>query len=274
MVRTHTRILVVITALVGSGAVLADDAPAATARGLAGEILFTPSSSRSGVSGQDFALSVTRSEVDLAGPLGTGAFEWGAGRLALPLSRQTVQLDSRRILSSQALAIEWQHAINAGNMVALSASRGDSLYNDPELPASSGSAASVRWSTLVGGASRVTGRFYLGDEETRDRGSVSSARRYLGLELEGRYSLWRDHTPFASLAWQRSDYENLDVTAITGASTPRRENSSRIATGWNWQVGPNWDVRAEARYRLRDDAADPSDTDRTQLYFSSRYGFR
>ena len=87
------------------------------------------------------------------------------------------------------------------------------------------------------------------------------------------YGLWRDHAPFASLLWQRSNVEAPDNAGLVGVSL-RRENFSRFAAGWNWQVNPSWDVRAEANYRLADDSAEAGEFDRTQLYFSTRYGFR
>jgi xanthine dehydrogenase iron-sulfur cluster and FAD-binding subunit A len=61
--------------------------------------------------------------------------------------------------------------------------------------------------------------------------------------------------------------------ALTG-SLLKRENFSSFAAGWNWQVNPSWDMRAEANYRLADDSAEASELDRTQFYFSTRYGFR
>ena len=217
-------------------------------------------------------------EVDLARFFGGGVLEWGNNRFALPLKTETWHIDSRRSLLVNALAIEWQHSMNAANSLTLSARR-DSLYSDPESPgpstssgqAFSGTTTTLSWNSLLGSDSRVSGRLYAGDEETK--ASSNSERRYFGMHLEGRYGLWRDHAPFASLLWQRSNTEILDNTGPAG-SLYRRENFSRFAAGWNWQVSPSWDVRAEANYRLADDSAEAGEFDRTQLYFSTRYGFR
>ena len=163
--------------------------------------------------------------------------------------------------------------MNASNFLTLSARHGNSLYSDTELSGSSGTAATLSWSTLFGGESRVIGRLYAGDEDAKERSSGNNDRRYYGLQVEGRYGLWRDHAPFASLKWQRC---NVEMLGDTGIASPllRRESFSHLGAGWNWQVSPSWDVRAEANYRLADDSAEAAELDRTQLYFSTRYGFR
>ena len=219
-----------------------------------------------------------RAETDPERAFAGETLTWGYNRFTAPPQPETWSLDSPRSLPLTVLAIEWQHSMNASNYLTLSARHGDSLYGDVELPgpstgsgqASSATAAALSWSTLFGGESRVIGRLYAGDQDMKER---SNDRHYYGLQVEGRYGLWRDHAPFASLNWQRNNYESQDNTGPNG-SLLRRESFSRFAAGWNWQVGPGLDVRAEANYRLADDGADATESDRTQLHFSTRYGFR
>ena len=218
--------------------------------------------------------SVNRVELDLTRFFrffSGDSLEWGNNRFAVPLRQETWRLDSQHSLLVNALAIEWQHSMNAANLLTLSARYGDSLSNDPELPNVSGKTATLSWNSLFGGESRVSGRFYMGDEEAQS--VTSSEHRYFGMHFEGRYALWRDHTPFASLLWQRNYYEALDNAGLNG-SLLRHDSFSRLAAGWNWQVTPGWDMRAEANYRLSVDSVDAVDVDRTQLYFSTHYGFR
>jgi len=216
---------------------------------------------------------INRTETDLVRSFTGEPLGWGNNRFTVPLQQETWRLDSRRSLLINALAIEWQHNMNASNYLTLSARHGDSLYSDTELPGTSGTAATLSWSTLFGGESRVIGRLYAGDEDTKERSNGNADRRYYGLQVEGRYSLWRDHAPFASLKWQRSNYE-LQSNTGTASSLLRSESFSYLGAGWNWQVSPSWDMRAEANYRLADDSTDPVEFDRTQFYFSTRYGFR
>jgi hypothetical protein len=216
---------------------------------------------------------INRSETDLLRSFTGETLGWGNNRFALPLQQETWRLDSRRSLLINALAIEWQHSLNANHFMSLSARRGDSLYADTELAGSSGTSATLSWSSLFGSESRIIGRLYVGDESAKERSNGNTDRRYYGLQVEGRYNLLRDHAPFASLTWQRSNVETLGNTATTGPLL-RSESYSLLGAGWNWQVSPSWDVRAEANYRLADDSVDAVETDRTQLYFSTRYGFR
>lgn len=212
---------------------------------------------------------INRTEIDLIRFFGSEILEWGNNRFSMPL-RQERYVEARRSLFVNVLSIEWQHSLNAANLLTLSARYGDSFSSDTENSAASGTSAVLSWNSLLGSDSRLSGRLYIGDEEAKTR--ANGERRYFGMHLEGRYSLWRDHTPFASLRWQRSQYDALDNGRAT-AGALRYENSSRLAAGWNWQVSPGWDMRAEANYRLSDESLDAADLDRTQLYFSTRYGF-
>jgi len=237
-----------------------------------------------GLAGESFSASATfnrngtwvaqRDEADLAGFFGSAFRDWGDNRFSIPLSHEQWRMDSQRSLTVNALAIQWEHGLGAGNQLALSARYGDRVASDTESRVLSGTAAVLSWSSLFQNDSRVTGRLFIGDQDARDRSVSYSARRYVGLELEGRYSLWRDHSPFAGFAWQRSDYQTADGNGATWSGALRGESSSRLAAGWAWQVLPNWDIRAEANYRLTDDAYDLLESDRTQLYFSTRFGFR
>lgn len=216
------------------------------------------------------SLPINRTEIDLIRFFGSDVLEWGNNRFSMPL-RQEQHIEARRSLFVNVLAIEWQHSVNTANFLTLSARYGDSFSSDTENLAASGTSAVLSWNSLFGSDSRLSGKLYIGDEETRLR--VNGERRYVGMQLEGRYSLWRDHTPFASLRWQRNQYDALDNAGSTAGSL-RYENSSRFAAGWNWQVSPGWDMRAEANYRLGEEGLDLTDSDRAQVYFSTHYGFR
>lgn len=213
---------------------------------------------------------IHHTEIDLIRFFGSDILEWGNNRFSVPL-RQEQHVEARRSLFVNVLSIEWQHSLNPANLLTLSARYGDSFSSDTENSAASGTSAVLSWNSLLGSDSRLSGKLYIGDEETRLR--VNGERRYVGMQLEGRYSLWRDHTPFASLRWQRNQYDVVDNVGATTGSL-RYENSSRLAAGWNWQVSPGWDMRAEANYRIGEEGVDLTDSDRTQVYFSTHYGFR
>lgn len=216
--------------------------------------------------------AIDRIEMDLVRFFGGEILEWGNNRFAMPLRQEQYVFGTQRSLLVNVLAIEWQHSMNAVNLLTLSARYGDSLSSDSEsLSGASGTTAILSWDSLFGSESSLTGKLYVGDEEAKLR--ANGDRRYFGMHVEGRYSLWHDHTPFASLRWQRTLYDALDHGGAFGPPL-RHENFSRFAAGWNWQVGPGWDLRAEANYRLSDENIDIPDLDRTQFYFSTHYGFR
>jgi hypothetical protein len=172
----------------------------------------------------------SRTEYELTRFIGGKPLEWGNNRFAVPVWQEEWRVDSRRSQLVNALAIEWQHSMSTANQVTLSARYGDSLLNDADLPRATGTAAALSWSSLLGGESRISGRLFLGDQESKDRGSVNGDRRYYGLQLEGRYTLWRDHAPFASLQWQRNNYEVVDGS-VPGGSAAAAESISPPPAG-------------------------------------------
>lgn len=254
--------------LVFAGPVQAADGEGLVPRGLVGGALSTPSVFVSDDSGVP-----RREEADLARFFGTAMQDWGIGRFSIPVTHEQWRLDAQRSLSVNTLAIQWQHSLNPGSLVSLSARYGDGIASDTERSVISGSAAVLSWSGLFKNESRLTGRVFVGDEETRDRSIGYAARRYIGLGIEGRYSLWRDHAPFAGFAWQRNDYQALDGNSSSWNGALRGGSASHLAAGWAWQIQSNWDLRAEANYRLTDDLPDALDSDRSQFFFSTRYGF-
>jgi hypothetical protein len=191
-----------------------------------------------------------------------------------PVVRFQQQQDPNRALLSSALAIEWQHQLNGSQRFSLSAQYRDQVQTRTDTLNASGNSAAFGWSQQVSQSSLLSSQLYLGDEGMKDRASGYSNRRYYGLAFEGRYSLWRDHTPFASLSWQRNEYDTLEPVANGNGAAPRSEGVSRFIAGWTWQVTPVLNLRAEAQYRLTDEVFDPSEQDRLQFYFRSRYGFR
>ena len=262
-------VLLVLPVLLGGGSVLADETDtflSVTSR----EQLLVPSFAN----GASATLPVHRRELDVAGFFGSDISDWGADRFSLPVLFEERQVDAQHSLFLNALSVQWQHSINASHVMTLSAQHGDYSYPEAALSGGNNTSAMLSLSRLFGDDARVTGRFFVGDEGNRDRNSSYLARRYYGLRVEGRYAPWPEHAPFASLSWQHSDYDVLDGSLGSGSFTTRHDSISRVAAGWNWQVQPNWGLRAEANYRFSDGAVDLNESDRTQLYFSTRYGFQ
>jgi hypothetical protein len=264
-----------IATLCGGAVGASAEGPAGSGMSSTGDAVLQPNRVVAGSAVAGPTAPAIRREFDLADTiLGEAARNWGYGHFSIPLTREDYGLEASHPAYVNALAIQWQHQPDSGNRLTVNAQRADSarLANDAVQSSVSGASASLAWRRQFQSEAQVTGRFYLGDEDSRDSALGRSARRYYGLEFEGRYPLWRDHAPFAGFRWQRSDVDAVDGYGI--GTSLRNESGSRFAAGWDWRISPNWDLRAQANYRFLDDGSDPAETDRTHFYFSSRYGFR
>ncbi len=229
----------------------------------------------------------------------SASLEYGSGRdrFSIPIrhtggySRQ----DGYREVDS--FGLEWIRQLSADRQIKLSAQQADSIHFGHLGRDTTNSVAQLAFTGDLAGPAgpRITGGVFLGSETPKDRdlGIGWSGRKYYGLSLESRFTAFQTHTPFASLQIARSDYEGGDlggsnvyypgVTAgygypgsgggsVSGAG--RRDDYSRLGAGWNWQIRPNWGLRAEAYYSLNSSSVSAYEYDRSQFFFSSRYDFR
>lgn len=198
--------------------------------------------------------------------------DWGQDRFTLPVFHQELRTDRERALKYDAFGLAWSRRLDSDNLVSLTAQYGDYVYLDQTTRDTTNSVAALAWSRELSGASklRVSSSIFLGGENAKDEAYRSLGRRYYGVTLDGRFTPYRNHTPYASLRLQRSDYLNEDpLSAIA-----RREGYSRLAAGWDWQVQPNWGLRAEANHSLNNSNVDAYGYDHTRVLFSTRFDFR
>jgi hypothetical protein len=213
-----------------------------------------------------------RTDNGLANLSGSVGYDVGPHRFGIPIVHQTYQTDdgARRF---DAYGLEWRRRFGAAHELALSARRGEHGALDGNArDSSTGNVAQLAWSSAFAGnyQPRVMGSVFLGDESAKDKGPRWFGRKYFGLSLDGSFTAFEKHTPYASLLLQRSDYDATE----TSLSAARREDYSRLAAGWNWQVRPNWGLRAEANYVLNTSGQPGYDYERSQLLFSTRFGFK
>ncbi len=207
--------------------------------------------------------------LNLQGGVGVG---WGQDRFTLPVFHQELRTDGERALKYDAFGLGWSRRLDSSNLVSLTAQYGDYAYLDQTTWDTTNSVAAFAWSSELSGASRlrVSSSIFLGDESAKDEAYRWLGRRYYGVTLDGRFTPYRNHTPYASLRLQRSDYLNEDPLSAMA----RREDYSRLAAGWDWQVQPNWGLRAEANYSLNNSNVDAYGYDHTRVLFSTRFDFR
>lgn len=202
------------------------------------------------------------------GSVGYGA---GADRFSIPIVHQTY-LNDDGVRRFDSYGLEWRRKFGAHEL-ALSARRGEyGALDGGSRDSSTGNVAQLAWSSAFAGGHqpRVMGSVFLGDETAKDKGPKWFGRKYFGLSLDGSFTAFDKHTPYASLHLQRSDYDAVEAS-LTAA---RRDDYSRLAAGWNWQVRPNWGLRAEANYTLNTSGQPGYDYERSQLLFSTRFDFK
>ena len=231
---------------------------------------------------------------------GSLAFNWGRDRFSIPIYHDRAVLAQEGNRQFDALGLEWRRRLSGDHQLSFTAQFGDSAYLG-QLGQSSrdttSAVAQLAWTSEFGGAARprIIGGVFLGNETAKERDLGWSGRKYYGFTLESRFTAFQTHTPFAAFQLARSDYDGTaadgagvgttyypGVTAGYGypgsgsslASSYRRDDYSRLAAGWNWQIRPNWGLRAEAYYSLNSSGLPIYDYDRSQIFFSTRYDFR
>ena len=207
-----------------------------------------------------------------ANVLGSVGYDIGVNRFSIPIVHQTYLTDdgARRF---DGYGLEWRRKFGVAHELALSARRGEyGTLDGGARDSSTGNVAQLAWSSAFPGGlqPRVMGSVFLGDETAKDKGPRWFGRKYYGLSLDGSFTAFDGHTPYASVHLQRSDYD----VAETASAATRREEYSRLAAGWNWQVRPNWGLRAEANYILNTSGLAGYDYERSQLLFSTRFDFK
>jgi hypothetical protein len=197
--------------------------------------------------------------------------EWGQDRISVPLFHQEYRYDRDRSATYDAMGLEWSRRFDSRQFLSLSAQYGDYAHPDQSTHDTVNTVAAVGWTGEFSGSSRprLSSSLYVGDEAAKDDVYHFLGRRYYGVTLDGRFDLFRNHTPYASLRLQRSDYNGEDPAY----SVARREDYSRLAAGWDWQVRPNWGLRAEANYSLNNSNLDFFNYDHTEFRFTTRFDF-
>jgi len=245
--------------------------------------------------GREPAPSGRRTQVAVANP----AEDWERDWFTVPKhTAGNAEFAGNTYRGSDTAGREWIQGRVEGRSVQLSAQQADSIHFGYLGRDTKSSVAQLAWTGEIAGAGgpRITGGVFLGSETPKDRDLAIgwSGRQYYGLSLESRFTAFKKHTPFASLQIARSDSEGSDgsgatvfnpgvtgsygypgSTSATASSTSRREDYSRLGAGWNWQIQPNWGLRAEAYYSLNSSSGVSAyEADRSQFFFSSRYDFR
>jgi hypothetical protein len=173
----------------------------------------------------------------------------------------------------QLLALKWQHQPVGGHSLRFSAGYGDDVYLEKMPYDSVSTMAELAWTGQGAGRFRpsLSGSLFVGDAATRDEAYRHLDRKYVGFTLGGRVTLFKTHSPYISFKRLRASYDEAALEDPLAVSA----EISRLTAGWDWQVRPNWRLRAEADYMLEDDFSLSLDRyDRSRVLFSTRFNFR
>lgn len=201
-----------------------------------------------------------------------GSFEWPRYRFSDPFMRRRGLVDRNDYLRLNTFGMEWRHRLDDNNLFNIAAQYGGYQYETANPHSAKGYAASLGWNGIyhVPVQPRIGGKLFVGSETADDTALKYFGRRYYGVSADGSVSLFKDHSPYISFKFQRSDYEDADPISFIN----RRENYSRLAAGWNWQVLPHWQVRAQADYSANRSNLSLYEYDAGRLFFSTRFDFR
>jgi len=191
---------------------------------------------------------------------------------SIPVYRHEAQVNGKGYRTLNVLGIKWEHRLSAENRFAVSAGYGDSIYPEDEAQDTVSTMASLSWThgRPTSGGTNITGRLFVGDEAAKDEAYRHIGRRYYGVSLGGSMGVFENHTPYISFKLQQSDYDVVEPAYALS----RDPELSRVSAGWNWQVRPNWNLRAQADYTLDDLSLELNRYDRSRILFSTRFDFR
>lgn len=170
--------------------------------------------------------------------------------------------------------VKWQHRVDAGNTVALSAGYNEFAW--AALPSQNvgmlDTRAAVSWTGTWAGDMRpgITSSIFVGDESARDEAYHRLGRKYYGFSVGGQFT-FQDHTPYVSYRLRRNQYSGVDDPMYLLSPY---DDHALVSAGWKWQVQSNWSLQAEASYGLNGQNVDLYTPDRSRFFFGTRFDFR
>lgn len=175
----------------------------------------------------------------------SGGLVWATqrDRMRLPLQYQVLYLDNKEFRRLLTLGGEWSRDLDAGNQVLAFGQLGTLRYPDDALRDVDLLLAGGGWNHRYAHLPLlVSASTYLGDESARKTAGDPNGRRYFGVRLGMQWNGIPTHTPYASLAWQRSIYDAVNPVFLR----TRDEQFRELRLGWSWQPRSHWTLTAEA----------------------------
>jgi hypothetical protein len=203
------------------------------------------------------------------------------GDMPVPAAAVTTpdSLENRRPFANT-FGVSWQHRLNARDSLSVAAEYGTGATaaharSEVTDARTADARTGVSWTSSWGGEFRpsLTGSLFVGDESAREETSRYLDRRYVGLSVGGQLNLFRDHTPYVAFQYRRSYYD-MGLPGETLPLGPHMDDRSLLSAGWRWQVQPSMSLEAGASFGLNSSGQDLYSTERSRLFFGTRYDFQ
>jgi tetratricopeptide (TPR) repeat protein len=194
----------------------------------------------------------------------------GADLLRIPLQYQTLYLANEHFRHLLTLGLEWSRDIDPYNQALGFGQAGTIRYPEDTNRDVSLLLAGGGWNhrhkhlPLM-----LSGSIYLGNESARQTAGDSNGRRHHGVRLGAQWNGIPAHTPYATINWQRSNYDAPNPVFLS----TRREDFSELKLGWSWRPQPQWNITAEASLMDNDANIALYEYRRRQFSVGVRYQF-
>jgi outer membrane protein len=191
----------------------------------------------------------------------------GREQYRLALVAQNYAVDSTTARNLAGINGQWQHTIDARNMLSLFAQYASLKYPDRSSLDASQLATGLSWVHAMDGNYQpvIYLAGYLGKEDEKDSANKKAGRNYVGLRAGGSLRSSERLSWSGVLAYQTSDYHGPDFFGIT-----HNDNYINLELTANYQLAKGWIIQPKVTYTNNDSNVDISSYTRTQAMINMR----
>jgi len=195
----------------------------------------------------------------------------GRNQFILALQGQELTLDSNKYRNSIGVNGQWQHTLDARNLVTLYGQYAQLSYPDQEVRDANQIVAGLGYGHAFGaqGAPVIFLSAFTGDENPKSD-MPQLAYKFYGVRIGGQYNFSQDFNIFAALGSQWSNYDGQD----TIFQVTRKDIRYDVSIGAEYIFAKNWRVKPQVIYTHNDSNIVIDEFKRTETFVTVRYDFR
>ena len=197
-------------------------------------------------------------------------FLQGREQYRLALAAQNYAVDSSTARNLAGINGQWQHTINARNMLSLFAQYASLKYPDASTLDVNQMATGLSWIHAMDGEYQPVVYFagYIGKEDEKDSAFKSAGRDYVGLRAGGSLKSSARLSWRGVLSYQSSDYHGSDIFGIT-----HQDNYINLELSASYELAKSWQLKPEVSYTKNDSNAEISSYTRSRALVNLRKEF-